>query len=36
MTFMDLGVQQIKNIEEPVRTYQVNGPGEAREVLRAC
>jgi TolB-like protein len=32
MTFVDLGVQQIKNIQEPVRAYQVNAPGEAREV----
>jgi adenylate cyclase len=32
MTFVDLGAQQIKNIQEPVRAYQVNAPGEAREV----
>jgi adenylate cyclase len=31
MTFVDLGAQQIKNIHEPVRAYQVNAPGEARE-----
>jgi adenylate cyclase len=23
MTFVDLGVQQVKNIQEPVRAYQV-------------
>jgi adenylate cyclase len=32
MTFVDLGVQQVKNIQEPVKAYQVNAPGEAREV----
>jgi adenylate cyclase len=31
MAFVDLGVQQVKNIEEPVRAYQVNALGEARE-----
>jgi adenylate cyclase len=35
MTFADLGAQQIKNIQEPVRAYQVNAPGEAREVVSA-
>jgi adenylate cyclase len=30
MTFVDLGAQQVKNIQEPVRAYQVNAPGEAR------
>jgi adenylate cyclase len=28
MTFVDLGVQQVKNIQGPVRAYQVNAPGE--------
>ena len=31
MTFMDLGVQQVKNIQEPIRAYQVGEPGETRE-----
>jgi adenylate cyclase len=31
MTFVDLGVQQVKNIQEPVRAYQVNAPSETRE-----
>jgi adenylate cyclase len=35
MTFVDLGVQQVKNIQEPIRAYQVNAPGEAREVASA-
>ena len=32
MTFVDLGVQQVKNIQEPIRAYQVNAnaPGEAQ------
>ncbi len=30
MTFVDLGVQQVKNIEEPVRAYQAGTPSEAR------
>jgi adenylate cyclase len=29
MTFVDFGVQQVKNIQEPVRAYQVSAPGEA-------
>jgi adenylate cyclase len=29
--FVDLGVQQVKNIQEPVRAYQVGAPNEARE-----
>jgi adenylate cyclase len=33
LTFVDLGAQQVKNIQEPVRTYQVNAPGEAREAI---
>src|SRR5215813_14074516 len=35
MTFVDLGVQQVKNIQEPVRAYRVNAPGEAREAASA-
>jgi adenylate cyclase len=31
MTFVDLGVQQVKNIPEPIRAYQVGAPSEARE-----
>jgi adenylate cyclase len=31
MTFVDRGVQQVKNIEEPVKAYQVGAPNEARE-----
>jgi adenylate cyclase len=31
VTFVDLGARQVKNIQEPVRAYQVNAPGEARE-----
>jgi adenylate cyclase len=35
MTFVDLGVQSVKNIQEPVRAYQVNAPGETREAAHA-
>jgi adenylate cyclase len=31
MTFGDLGVQQVKNIQEPIRAYQVGATGETRE-----
>src|SRR5215468_3930039 len=31
MTFVDLGVQQVKNIQEPIRAYQVSAPSETRE-----
>jgi adenylate cyclase len=31
MTFVDLGVQQVKNIQEPIRTYQAGVPSETRE-----
>jgi len=31
MTFVDLGAQQVKNIQEPIRAYQVCAPGETRE-----
>jgi adenylate cyclase len=30
MTFVDLGVQQVKNIQEPIRAYQVGAPSETR------
>ena len=33
-TFMDLGAQQVKNIQEPIRAYEVNASGEAREAVR--
>jgi len=32
MTYVDLGAQQVKNIQEPVRVFQVGSPREAREV----
>ena len=35
MTFVDLGAQQVKNIQEPIRVYQVGAPSEAREVAYA-
>ncbi|MGC1562334.1 MAG: adenylate/guanylate cyclase domain-containing protein [Bradyrhizobium sp.] len=35
MTFVDLGVQQVKNIQEPIRAYQVGSPNEAREAVPA-
>ncbi|MFY9954140.1 adenylate/guanylate cyclase domain-containing protein, partial [Bradyrhizobium sp.] len=31
MTFVDLGVQQVKNIQEPIRAYQVSAPSETRQ-----
>jgi adenylate cyclase len=31
MTFVDLGVQRVKNIQEPIRAYQVGAPSETRE-----
>src|SRR5262249_48982492 len=31
MTFVDLGAQQVKNIQEPIRAYQVGEPSKARE-----
>jgi adenylate cyclase len=31
MTFVGLGVQQVKNIQEPIRVYQVGTPSETRE-----
>ncbi|MCP1762948.1 adenylate/guanylate cyclase domain-containing protein [Bradyrhizobium japonicum] len=35
MAFVDLGVQQVKNIQEPIRTYEVNAPSETREAAHA-
>jgi adenylate cyclase len=35
MTFVDLGVQQVKNIQEPIRAYQVVAPSETREAAPA-
>jgi adenylate cyclase len=35
MTFVDLGIQQVKNIQEPIRAYQVGGPSETREAAPA-
>jgi adenylate cyclase len=31
MTFVDLGAQQVKNIQEPIRAYQVGAASETRE-----
>jgi adenylate cyclase len=31
MSFDDLGVQQVKNIQEPIRAYRVGAPSETRE-----
>jgi adenylate cyclase len=31
MTFMDLGVQQVKNIQEPIMAYQVSAPSETQQ-----
>jgi adenylate cyclase len=35
MSFVDLGVQQVKNIQEPIRAYQVGAPSETREAAPA-
>jgi adenylate cyclase len=35
MAFVDLGVQQVKNIQEPIRAYQVSAPSETREAADA-
>ena len=35
MTFVDLGVQQVKNIQEPIRAYQVGPTSERREAAPA-
>jgi adenylate cyclase len=32
MTFVDLGVQQVKNIQEPIRAYQVSALSETQQV----
>ena len=31
MTFVDLGAQQVKNIQEPIRAYQVSAPSETQQ-----
>jgi adenylate cyclase len=31
VTFVDLGLQQVKNIQDPIRAYQVGVPSETRE-----
>jgi adenylate cyclase len=36
VTFVDLGVQQVKNIQEPIRAYQVSPTNGAREAPLAC
>jgi len=35
VTFVDLGIQQVKNIQEPIRAYQVGAPSETRETAPA-
>src|SRR5262249_24452749 len=35
MAFVDLGVQHVKNIQEPIRAYQLNSPSEARVAASA-
>jgi adenylate cyclase len=35
MTFEDLGAQHVKNIQEPIRAYQVGAPSETREAAPA-
>jgi adenylate cyclase len=35
MTFVDLGVQQMKNIQEPIRAYQVGAQSETQEAAPA-
>jgi adenylate cyclase len=35
ITFTDLGPQHVKNIQEPIRAYQVGAPSEAREAAPA-
>jgi len=35
MTFVDLGVQQVKNIQDPIRAYQVGATSETREASPA-
>jgi adenylate cyclase len=31
MTFVDLGIQKVKNIEEPIKAYQAGTPSEAQQ-----
>ena len=35
ITFTDLGVQHVKNIQEPIRAYEVGAPTETREAAPA-
>src|SRR3974390_1228957 len=35
ITFTDLGAQHVKNIQEPIRAYQVGAPSETREAAPA-
>jgi TolB-like protein/class 3 adenylate cyclase/Tfp pilus assembly protein PilF len=35
VTFVDLGVQHVKNIQEPIRAYQMGAPSETREAAPA-
>jgi adenylate cyclase len=35
VTFVDLGVQHVKNIQEPIRAYRVGAPSEPRETAPA-
>ena len=35
MTFEDLGVQEVKNIQEPIRAYQVGAPSKPRDAFAA-
>jgi adenylate cyclase len=35
ITFVDLGIQQVKNIQEPIRAYQVGAPCKTREAAPA-
>ena len=34
LAFVDLGVQQVKNIQEPIRVYQVSAPSETQQAAR--
>jgi adenylate cyclase len=36
MTFVDLGAQQVKNIQEPIRAYQLGAPGETARRTSRC
>jgi len=35
VTFVDLGAQQVKNIQEPIRAYQVGSPSETQQAALA-